>query len=72
MSNGTLDCRWFKVEKSREKFQRVIDNFAGEEPSDLIDQLLKLLEDKERYFEAIGFKPILEFGVFTLSTRTIN
>lgn len=49
MSNGTLNCGWNKVEKSREKFRTIIDNFSGDEPIDLIEKLLKHLEDKERY-----------------------
>ena len=48
MSNGTLNCGWIKVEKSREKFQRIIDSFSGDEPNDLIEKLFKHLEDKER------------------------
>lgn len=53
MSNGTLDSKWYKVERNRHKFQQLVDDNLSNENADneaLIENLLTFLEDTERHF----------------------
>ena len=49
LSNGTLGCGWFKVDRSREKFEKLINENVSSEPAVLLEKLQTFLESTERF-----------------------
>ncbi|XP_066918285.1 transport and Golgi organization 2 homolog [Clytia hemisphaerica] len=50
LSNGTLGCGWFKVDRSREKFEKLVNENVDSEPTALLEKLQTFLKCTERNF----------------------